>query len=288
MVTGILPIVRTAVCIGVALGAGLPGAPVFAQSATALALARGRTLFEMRCATCHGLDARGGTAPTIARGSAAAAYTDDRLRRIIRDGLPSGMPGVGSSVPAADLTALVRHLRLLQRGSVSESSVTESSVSESGASQGGASDAAEPAIAGDATIGRALYFGKADCARCHAAEGRGGFLGSDLARTRLSPPAIRQAILHPEPSTRGTLATFTLRDGTRTRGLVRNEDNFSLQLQDERGAFHSIDKASIASMSRDAHPLMPTDYGQRLSDADIQNLLRYITQLAHGPDRATR
>jgi cytochrome c oxidase cbb3-type subunit 3 len=239
------------------VGVCLTMASVFAQPETS---SRGRTVFETRCATCHGLDAHGGTAPNIARGSAAASYADDRLRRIIRDGLPAGMPGVGSSVPAADLTALVQHLRQLQRG--------------------GNNDAAEAPIAGDAALGRALFFGKADCAQCHSAEGRGGFLGSDLARTRLNPQALRQAIVHPEPSTKGTLVTITLRDGARKTGLVRNEDNFSLQLQDERGAFHSIDKASIANRSRDARPLMPTDYAQRLSDADIQNLIRYITQLA--------
>lgn len=244
----------------------LTAASVFAQPEPPSGFAaRGRTLFETRCTTCHGLDAHGGTAPNIARGSPAASYDDTRLRRIIRDGLPAGMPGVGSTMPAADLTALVQHLRQLQRGN---------------AEKGDASDTAEAAVAGDPAAGRALFFGKADCAQCHSAEGRGGFLGSDLARTRLNPQSLRQAIVHPEPSAKGTLTTLTLRDGTRTIGLVRNEDNFSLQLQDERGAFHSIDKTTITNRSRDTRPLMPTDYAQRLSDTDIQNLIRYITTLA--------
>jgi cytochrome c oxidase cbb3-type subunit III len=256
MVTRIL---TAAACLCIAsLAAAQPGTGVRAETGVRSGTeARGKTLFETRCATCHGLDARGGQALGIGRGSPAAAYTDDRLRDIIRNGKPGGMPGVGASFPAADVIALVQHLRQLQR----------------------AGDESTIAIAGDPDAGRALFFGKAACAECHSAEGRGGFLGSDLSRTRLQADAIRQAILHPEASTKNSLTTLTLRDGSTLAGVVRNEDNFSIQLQDARGAFHSIDKTSIATTSRDTHPLMPADYGQRLSDAEIQNLVRYITQL---------
>jgi putative heme-binding domain-containing protein len=235
-----------------------------AATAHAQTSANGRTLYETRCATCHGLDGHGGQAPAIGPGSNAATATDDRLRTVIRDGLPGGMPAQRGTLAAADIEALVQHLRQLQRGG-----------------SGDGSPSALTALAGDAAQGRTLFFGTANCAQCHLAEGRGGFLGSDLSRTRLNPDAIRQAIVNPDPTptAKNALTVLTRRDGSQVTGLVRNEDNFSIQLQDETGAFHSIDKATITKTSRQA-PLMQADRAKALSPADLDNLVRYVAQLA--------
>jgi putative heme-binding domain-containing protein len=237
-----------------------------AQPAAAPTSDRGRTLYDSRCATCHGLDGHGGQAPAIGPGSNAATSTDDRLRQVIRDGLPGGMPAQGATLSAADIGALVQHLRQLQRV--------------------GSGSAGAAGVTGDPAQGRALFFGKAACSQCHLAEGRGGFLGSDLARTRLNADAVRQAIVKPDatPTARNALTIVTRRDGTRVTGLIRNEDNFSIQLQDESGAFHSIDKTSIAGTSRQA-PLMPSDYAQRLSPAEIDHLVSYVMQLGAAAGR---
>lgn len=254
MVTRILPVI-TVVCGALSLAA-----PALAQSqATA---ARGKTLFETRCATCHGLDGHGGQAPAIGPGSNAAAATDDRIRTVIRDGSPAGMPAQKGSLAAADIEALVQHVRQLQRVAT------------------GAGDGSSVAT-GDAAAGRELFFGKANCAQCHFAEGRGGFLGTDLSRTRLNADAIRQAIVSPDatPTAKNALTVLTRRDGSRVTGLVRNEDNFSIQVQDDTGAFHSVDKAAITNVSRQPTPLM-RDVAKALAPADIDNLVRYVTQLA--------
>ena len=179
------------------------------------------------------------------------------------------MPAQRGTLAAADIEALVQHLRQLQRVGSGDAS------------------ASAAAAAGDAALGRTLFFGKANCAQCHFAEGRGGFLGSDLARTRLNADAIRQAIVNPDatPTAKNALTVLTRRDGTKVTGLVRNEDNFSIQLQDETGAFHSFDKAAIAKVSREATPLMRADAAKALSSADIDNLVRYVTQLKQPPPR---
>ena len=230
--------------------------------------ASGRAIFETRCAGCHGLDARGGEAPAIGPGSPAAGRTDDRLQTIIHDGTQAGMPGFGALLSRADITALLQHLRTMQRP---------------GGSAGGATDGSNAAAIGDAAAGKTLFFGKANCAECHMARGEGGFLGSDLTKTRLDAKAIRDAILRPPASPKGVLTTVTLRDGQTVSGLVRNEDNFSLQLQDARGAFHLIDKRSATTITRAAEPLMPADYRRRLSDADIDNLASFVAQLPLAP-----
>jgi cytochrome c oxidase cbb3-type subunit 3 len=246
------------------------GALALAQPAPAARAAKedGRKLFEARCAGCHGLDARGGEAPAIGPGTTAASRTDDRLQTIVRNGTPAGMPGFGALMSRAEVAAVVQHLRSLQRAD-----------GASGSDGAGAASA----LPGDAAAGRSLFFGKAQCADCHMARGEGGFLGSDLTGTRLDAKAMREAILHPPASPKGVLTSVTLRDGRTVNGVVRNEDNFSLQLQDAHGAFHLIDKAAATAINRSAQPLMPADYRQRLSDAEIDHLVRFLAQMAAPP-----
>jgi putative heme-binding domain-containing protein len=237
----------------------------------------GRKLFEARCAGCHGLDARGGEAPAIGPGTPAAARTDDRLQTIVRNGTPAGMPGFGALLSRPELIAVVQHLRMLQRADGGGDG------NGAGGASAGTGASTASALPGDATVGRTLFFGKAACATCHMARGEGGFIGTDLTGTRLDAKAIRDAILKPAASPKGVLTNVTLRDGRTLSGIARNEDNFSLQLQDAQGAFHLIDKAAATAITRDAQPLMPADYRQRLSDADIDHLVKFIATMAAPP-----
>ena len=73
----------------------------------------GRTVFESRCARCHGADGNGGE-----RGPAIAvrltARDDQQLIGVIRDGLPArGMPP--SIVADSEMADLVKFLRTIQR-----------------------------------------------------------------------------------------------------------------------------------------------------------------------------
>jgi alcohol dehydrogenase (cytochrome c) len=75
--------------------------------------AKGRAQFERLCARCHGADGHGGEfAPDIV--GRLAARTDPELATLVRQGLPAkGMPGVGATLAAPDLRALVAFLRTL-------------------------------------------------------------------------------------------------------------------------------------------------------------------------------
>jgi cytochrome c oxidase cbb3-type subunit III len=216
----------------------------------------GEKIFSSSCAACHSLDGRGGGhAPNIAAGSAAQSYSDDRIAAIVHNGIPSGGMPSFSSLSSAEIQEVVKHLRGLQA---------------SGSSPGGK---------GNPVAGRALFFGKGDCSSCHMAEGKGGFIASDLTKTRLSPQALRDGILQPSRKQNDRLTTLTLRNGQKVTGLVRNEDNFSLQLQDTAGAFYSVQKSSVQSMESQPKPFMPTDYGTRLSADELNDLLAYLESL---------
>jgi cytochrome c oxidase cbb3-type subunit III len=220
----------------------------------------GRQTFEAICASCHGLDGRGGErGPDIATRPDVLRLSDRDLLQILREGIPSGgMPGFGS-LGGAKLSGLLKYLRTLQgKGS-------------------------EAAIPGDPQKGQSLFFGTARCSECHMVHGEGGFLSLDLSAYagNLAPSEIRGAILNPGGSSEPRrLVTATLRDGQVIEGIVRNEDNFSLQLQSVDGAFHLLKKSDIAKIEPHAKPLMPADYGSTLTQAQLDDLVGYLMTVA--------
>src|ERR1700730_11905292 len=176
----------------------------------------GKQAFESRCAGCHGLDGRGGErAPDIALNSKTQQRSDDDLFQIITLGLPgTGMPSFASM--GSNTKNVVAYLRQLQ----------------------GKSNTA--AVPGNVQKGRELFYGKARCSECHPVAGSGGFIAEELSGfgKNRSPDEIRQAIIMPSSTNRiGSKMTVKMRDGQEYSGVVRNEDNFSLQLQSLNGEF---------------------------------------------------
>jgi cytochrome c oxidase cbb3-type subunit III len=243
------PIIRIVSILAVTVGAGI------AQQA-------GQGLYQANCAGCHGLDGRGGEhAPNIATAQHVQQLADPDLLRTIRDGIPaSGMPAFGSRLTSEQLIGLAHYLRGLQ----GERQTT--------------------AVPGDPEAGRSLFFNKAGCSECHMAEGKGGFIADDIssyAGTHSAEEA-RDAILNPDNNVdpHHAIATAVTRDGRRYTGIVRNEDSSSLQLQARDGSFYLLDKSTLAGITREKKSLMPSDYGSKLSPAELNNLISYLVKAA--------
>ncbi len=224
-------------------------------------IAEARQTFENRCAACHGLDGRGGErAPDIATSPKTQNRTDAELTQIITNGIPTGGMPSFSSLDAQTIKALVKYLRILQ----------------------GKSESA--AMPGNPAAGKTLFFAKARCSQCHLAAGSGGFLGPDLSTYARRRPAeeIRDAITKPAtlPGLGRSEVTVTPRNGPALTGVLRNEDNFTLQFQSPDGAFHSVTKADVASISHSKTPLMPTDYATALSTAELNDLVSFLMSTA--------
>jgi len=217
----------------------------------------GAKLFPANCGSCHGIDGRGGErAPDIATRRDIQRLSDDALAKIIRDGIPgTGMPPFRSLGPAK-IQGLVHEMRRLQGEDTAAS------------------------LPGSPASGKALFFGRAGCSDCHMVSGAGGFIGSDLSVYARGKGAadIRVAILNPAGKLpeRGRLVVATMANGQVLTGMVRNEDNFSLQLQTKDGTFHFLEKSSLRSLERRSESLMPADYGTRLSSRDIDDLISYL------------
>lgn len=250
-----------ALCI--ASAAGMRAAPLAQTRAPSTpSLATGRQIFTTTCAACHGLDGRGGEhAPNIATRADVRRLSDQQLFRIVHDGAASGaMPAFGSTFSAAQIRSVVQYLRALQ----------------------GAQSAAK--LPGDPHAGKALFFGKAGCSGCHMVEGQGDFIANELTdyASSKSVQEIRAAIITPapDPRRRDRLATVTTKSGETLQGLVRNEDNFSLQLQALDGSYHLLDKSEIRSVTYDAQSLMPADYSTKLSPAELDAIVSYLMSSA--------
>lgn len=119
-------------------------------------------------------------------------------------------------------------------------------------------------------------------------EGAGGFIAPDLtdyASTK-SPGEIRAAIVLPGDNSipQDHLAVVTTKSGEKITGLIRNQDNFSIQLQSLDGSFHLLNKSGLKSLTYDAQSFMPSDYSTKLSPRDIDAIVSFL--MTTGP--ATR
>jgi len=224
----------------------------------------GKNLFETTCAVCHGLDGAGGEhAPTIGRRSTAKSKSDSELARILRDGIPGkGMPPF-NSLGDLKLQSILDYVRFLQAKNEVRSD------------------------AGNPVHGQQIFFGKGGCANCHAMHGEGRFLSTDLSDFAYDHDAndIRVAIANPQAQQvpPQTLARVMNNSGQQFAGVIRNESNSSLQIQDTDGQFYLFMKSDLRSVQRSPSPSMPGDYQQKLSATEIEDLVSYIIHQSPNP-----
>jgi putative heme-binding domain-containing protein len=229
----------------------------------------GAKIFATNCAGCHGSDGRGGErAPNIATVRNISSLTDSELASIVSKGVSgSGMPAFGF-LGEQGIADVVAALRVLQ-GKTNE-----------------------VVVSGDPAVGRSLFFGSGGCSKCHMMHGEGGFLASDLSDygSGIAPERVRSAIVAPEaslPPASEVIKVETSR-GEHLRGVLRSEDNFNLVLQTEDGRYHRFVKDGLKKLVRTEHSLMPTDYGTRLSQKELDDLVSYLVRSATPIDPASR
>ena len=146
-------------------------------------------------------------------------------------------------------------------------------------------------VPGDAVRGKEIFFGKGECSSCHAVAGQGGFLGPDLTSYGAASSAkqILEAILNSNrivPSGYKS-AVATTHDGTTVEGIVRNEDNFSVQLQTQDGTFHFFQKSDLQKLEYSKQPLMPSNYAQRLNQDELNDLVSFLMGATSSRDKTT-
>ncbi|NOT62985.1 MAG: PQQ-dependent dehydrogenase, methanol/ethanol family [Acidobacteria bacterium] len=231
------------------------------------AVTAGAKLFEQTCLVCHGGEARGSERGPALNVLLKRGNLDGEIALIIRNGIPStSMPGF-KGLSRDQVWQLVSYIRSLRPTTV----------------------AVKETATGSVALGEELFFGKAACATCHEINARGLSIGPDLSAVGVnSLEAMRRKILDPsaslappEPGRRrrgvapGLVAVKT-KDGRTVRGMRRNEDTYTLVVMDLSGTLHRLDKAQVTEVRNEGRSPMPTDYQQRLSEAELQNLLAYL------------
>jgi cytochrome c oxidase cbb3-type subunit 3 len=230
---------------------------------------RGVQRYLEYCAGCHGADAKGGDkGPSLISPANPNNRTDAELFRIVRDGTKNGMPPF-AQIGDANITAVMQFLKVLGGNTASKPGT------------------AVEAVTGDADLGRALYFGKAECSQCHLIQGKGGFIASSLTtygRNR-SMYEILKAITIPDnplvPSSQ--VVTVTKNTGQELTGVLRNEDNFNLEVQSEDGQYHFLARSDLKDVHYTNHSLMPRDYATRLSPKELNDIVSFLIISSRNP-----
>lgn len=193
--------------------------------------------------------------------------SDKELSNIIANGVSgTGMPAF-HSLSATQVQSLVSYIRALQ-------GKTDSRL-----------------VPGDASRGKEIFFGKGECSSCHSVAGQGGFLGPDLTAygAAASAKQIQEAILNSNrivpPGYKSAVATT--REGSIVEGIVRNEDNFSVQLQTQDGAFHFFQKSDLQKFEYSKQPVMPSNYSQRLTQDELNDVVSFLMGTTSSRDKAT-
>lgn len=227
----------------------------------ATAIRQGQNIFRGRCAVCHGIDAKGYRGSDLTSGDWVHGGSDRQIFTTITTGVAgTEMPG-NTSLSEDEVWMLVAYLRTLSApgGPVAEH--------------------------GDAARGEQLFWATAgaNCGRCHMVGGRGGRLGPNLSRigASRSASALEREIRRPGeviPIGFETI-TVTTRDGRKIRGLRKNEDTFSVQIMTPTEDILSFMKPDVMVDAEPLRSLMPGYAPERVSDADLHDIVRYLRSL---------
>jgi putative heme-binding domain-containing protein len=217
----------------------------------------GQRLYGPQCQVCHGANGDGVPGIDLKLGRFRRASSDDDLARVITSGVPgTGMPPF--VLRPAELTSVIAFIRA------------------------GFDPASAAVRVGDASRGRALFEGRADCAGCHRVNGIGPRLAPDLSDIGAirTLAALQRALLTPNESLLPIHRPVRVvtRDGRTLQGRRLNEDTYSVQLIDEQENLHSLDKAELRELTVATTAAMPS-YAQRLTPDELADVIAYLVAL---------
>jgi putative membrane-bound dehydrogenase-like protein len=139
-------------------------------------------------------------------------------------------------------------------------------------------------LKGDAAHGKALFErAESSCVTCHRINDKGVDFAPALSEigTKLPKEAIYDSIINPNAAISMGFETTQLqtKDGTIALGIVRSETGDELVLALPGGATNKFSKRDIAKREKLATSMMPSGLNQALSQADLVDLVEYLSSL---------
>lgn len=214
--------------------------------------------YRLRCADCHGLDGRGVRGPDITQ-VWNSGRTDDGLFNTVRSGIPGTEMPAFPAIRASDreVWQLLAYLKTLS------------------------APPSDLPPRGNADNGAKLF--RTMCVACHSVNGNGGRLGPDLSRIGMarSREVLLARIRRGSEDFRAGYAPvmITSADGKPIEGVKKNEDLFSVQIMDTRERIQGYEKDKVKAVESGKKSAMPIFGPDRLSDSDLDDLLRYLQTL---------
>jgi cytochrome c oxidase cbb3-type subunit III len=231
---------------------------------------RGKAIYGVNCAFCHGSDARGGEGgPKLIRSDLVLNdKSGELITPVVQNGRPDrGMPKLDlSTAQVSDIAAFLHSFRV---GGYDASRNRPPSI-----------------LVGDAKAGESYFASK--CASCHSATGDlKGF-----AAKFSDPKTLQQTWLSPGGGGRGfggaapvtnvppTTVTVTLASGQKAQGRLVRIDDFIVTLADGEGIQRTfrrngdVPKVEVHDPLEPHRLMLPT-----YTDRDIHNLTAYLVTL---------
>jgi cytochrome c oxidase cbb3-type subunit III len=232
--------------------------------------------FRINCALCHGLGARGGgRGPDLTRAVKKHTHTDADMFQVISNGIPgtampaNGTNGQGVGMTDREIWQIIAYIRSQEVK-------------------------ASPNQMGNATHGKELFYGDANCSLCHMVQGKGGRLGPDLTGVAGSrtPQSIIESVRNPSrrlawglteatkefPHEYETVTVVTP-DGKEIKGVTLNEDSFTVQIMDMSDNIHLLEKDKIRSFRKTRESAMPKYTADTLNDKDLDDIVAFLMSL---------
>ncbi|MGQ0733059.1 MAG: c-type cytochrome [Acidobacteriota bacterium] len=230
-------------------------------AADAKAVTQGRNIYRGRCAVCHGIDAKGYRGTDLTSGDWSHGGTDPQLFRTISEGVTGTEMPANPNMSDEEVWMVIAYLRTLSGPGLTPDR-------------------------GDAGRGEQLFWAKdkGNCGQCHMVWDRGGRLGPNLSRigAARSAAALEREIRRPAEVIPVGFETVTVvaRDGRKVRGVRKNEDTFSVQLMTGNEEIRSFFKRDVSDVIHETEvSLMPAFGPERLPDADLIDIVRYLRTL---------
>jgi cytochrome c oxidase cbb3-type subunit III len=237
------------------------------------AVKAGEYEFRINCALCHGLGARGGgRGPDLTRAQKKHAHSDAEIFQVISNGIAgtampaNGTNGQGVGMTDEEIWQIIAYIR--------------------------SQEVKAPSLPlGKAAHGKELFYGDANCSLCHMVAGKGGRLGPEL--TGVGGSRTREAIIDSVRNPSRRLAwglsestkefpqeyesvTVVTADGKQIKGVMLNEDSFTVQLMDASEQIHLLEKDKLLSFQKSRESAMPKYNADTLSDKELEDIVAYL------------
>jgi cytochrome c oxidase cbb3-type subunit III len=230
------------------------------------AVARGKAIYDINCALCHGEDARGGdNGPNLIRGEVVMNDQNSELiGPVLQNGrVAEGMPKFNFT--SAQISDIATFLHSFRAGGYDVSRNRPPSI-----------------VVGDAKAG-ATYF-NSKCGSCHSATGDMKGIATRIADAR----TLQQRWLMPTggggrggaPQGAPTTVTVTLASGQKIEGRLGRIDDFTVTVNADDGTSRTIRRDGNTPKVEIHDPLQPhKDMLKVYTDKDIHDVTAYMVTL---------